>query len=60
MIKKPFDLVSDILDYSLDSAWCGSADIAHFVRGDFIPIFLQSMRQGSQIFVVMQFRQFLE
>ena len=52
MTKKLINVASTILDYSLDSEWCGSANIAHLIRGYFIPLFLQRTSQGSHIFVL--------
>ena len=51
MTKKLINVASTILDYSLDSEWCGSANIAHLIRGYFIPLFVQRTSQGSHIFI---------
>ena len=52
MTKKIIDIVSIILDYSLDSEWCGSANIAQLIMGYFIPFILQRTSQGSHVFVL--------
>ena len=57
--KNIFNIPSTILDYSLDLVRCGSADIAHLIRVDFISCFLQIASQGNYIFVAFQFSQFL-
>ena len=55
MAEKKFNVPPNILYYSFDLVGWGSADIARFVMGDFIPHFLQSTSQGSYIFVVFFF-----
>ena len=51
MTKKLINVASTILDYSLDSEWCGSANIAQLIRGYILPLFVQRTSQGSHIFV---------
>ena len=52
MTKKLFNVTSSILDYSLDSEWCSSANIAQLIMGYFIPFILQRTSQGSHVFVL--------
>ena len=47
MAEKKFNVPSNILYYSFDLVGWGSADIARFIMGDFIPHFPQSTSQGS-------------
>ena len=47
MAEKKFNVPPNILYYSFDLVGWGSADIARFIMGDFIPHFPQSTSQGS-------------
>ena len=51
-VQKLFNVASTILNYCHDLAWRSRVDIAHLVRGYFIPRFLHRTSQGSYIFLV--------
>ena len=50
--KNHSNVASTILDYGLDSAWHGRADITHLMQGNFFLCLLHSTSQGNYIFVV--------
>ena len=50
--KNYSNVASTILDYGLDAAWHGRADITHLMQGNFFPCLLHSTSQGNYIFIL--------
>ena len=50
--KNYSNAASTILDYGLNSAWHGRADIIHLMQGNFFPCLLHSTSQGKYIFIL--------